>query len=82
VGTLLKENGERDSTEAARSRAGKAEAAKEKEGRKRERERERERGGKSQWQRNSLSKKLDAQLDDEIERAQGKEMPSLSAKEC
>lgn len=37
---------------------------------------------KSHWQRNSLSKDLDARLDDEIERAQGKEMPSPSAKEC
>jgi len=73
VGTLLKENGKRDSTEAMRNRDGKAEAAKKK---------ERGGGGKSQWQRNFLSKKLNVQLDDEIEQAQGEEMPSPLAKEC
>lgn len=45
--------------------------------RKRERDTE-----ESHCQRNSLSKDLDARLDDKIERAQGKETPSPSAKEC
>jgi len=68
----------------ARLHGGCAEQSRKSRGSERERrEKEREdKGGKSQWQRNSLSKKLDAQLDDEIERAQGKEMPSPSAKEC